>query len=176
MAEKKHCIKCGQDKPLPDFEKCYGGGKVYLRAQCRECRYAESRKWYRANREHCIAMAREYVRRNPEGRRRYDLKYRKKHAQKLAAYHAFRRIKKAYGIDAEKYNTMIVAQRGTCRICGKYPVPGKRLEVDHDHLTGQVRGLLCRNCNTGIGRLGDDPETLQAAIDYLLQFQSKKVG
>jgi hypothetical protein len=55
------------------------------------------------------------------------------------------------------------AQGGLCKICGKE----KRLVVDHCHETGQVRGMLCFSCNTGIGQLGDSVDMLKAAIAYL---------
>ena len=54
----------------------------------------------------------------------------------------------------------------TCAICGK-PEVGRRLNIDHDHATGLVRGLLCRKCNAGIGLLGDNIEGLEAALEYL---------
>ena len=64
------------------------------------------------------------------------------------------------------------AQNGVCAICcdpkGHEPGCGNRLYVDHDHLTGRVRGLLCHYCNTGIGNLKDDPEIILAALNYVL--------
>lgn len=67
---------------------------------------------------------------------------------------------------------MYEAQGGVCAICRKPADPygvraASRLHVDHDHLTGAVRALLCNNCNRGIGYLADSPELLRAAADYI---------
>lgn len=79
-----------------------------------------------------------------------------------------------FGITPEQYTQMLEAQGGVCAICCQ-PERGrakngriKKLAVDHDHETGAVRGLLCANCNKGIGNLGDDPERLMAAAAYLI--------
>jgi len=82
-------------------------------------------------------------------------------------------LKHKFGITADQYDDMLARQDGKCAICGKPETDtirwGKtaRLAVDHDHLTGVVRGLLCRRCNQGIGKFEDDPDMLQAAADYL---------
>jgi hypothetical protein len=56
-----------------------------------------------------------------------------------------------------------------CAICGSMGGVGRhgQLHIDHDHVTGEVRGVLCHECNTGIGKLRDDPDLLLAAVDYL---------
>lgn len=73
--------------------------------------------------------------------------------------------KKAYGISPEKYAEMVEAQHGECAICHAHH--GDGLYVDHDHKTGEVRGLLCNACNVGIGRFNDDPELLKKALEFL---------
>jgi len=72
----------------------------------------------------------------------------------------------AYGISVAQYEKMFAAQGGLCYIC--YRPPKKhRLAVDHNHRTGQVRGLLCANCNRGLRWFYDDPVKLRKAAEYL---------
>lgn len=78
-----------------------------------------------------------------------------------------KRNMRAYGMTADDYVTMLSKQSGVCAICHGVNKSGKRLSVDHDHSTGKVRGLLCTNCNNGIGRFKDDPIRLVAAANYL---------
>ena len=73
-----------------------------------------------------------------------------------------------YDITRNEYELLLRKQDGRCAICGKTQEDnGRELAVDHNHETGAVRGLLCANCNTGIGLLGDDVEILYNAIKYL---------
>lgn len=73
-------------------------------------------------------------------------------------------LKRTYGLTFERYQEM--AANG-CHICGAPDRPEKRLHVDHDHSTLEVRGLLCDPCNRGIGCFSDNPERLRRAIEYL---------
>lgn len=87
-------------------------------------------------------------------------------AGRRASQHA-RRVQATYGLGPGEYDALLAAQGGACAICrGKRSY---RLNVDHDHKTGRIRGLLCRMCN---GRLltaaKDDPETLIRAANYLV--------
>ena len=79
----------------------------------------------------------------------------------------FNRMKqlRQYGLSLDDYGQMVSEQSGLCAICKEKPE--KDLFVDHCHSTGRVRGLLCSNCNTGIGLLRDNTATLLAAINYL---------
>lgn len=92
--------------------------------------------------------------------RAYYANYRERVAEK--------RLIKAYGMDAAAYGRMLAEQSGVCLICGDAP-DGKPLFVDHCHATGAVRGLLCTQCNTGLGMFGDDPSRLLAAAAYLMR-------
>jgi len=88
----------------------------------------------------------------------------------IAAKESQRRahLKSTFGITFEEYEALFTGQKGVCAICGK-PPDYKRLAVDHDHTTDRVRGLLCQQCNTGIGLLGDSSELLEKALAYLNQ-------
>jgi len=70
---------------------------------------------------------------------------------------------RAYGLSDEDFGAMYRDQGGRCAICEDET----RLNVDHDHETGKVRGLLCRRCNVALGFLRDDPELADLAAAYL---------
>ena len=72
-----------------------------------------------------------------------------------------------YGISPEQYLEMWEAQGGKCKICGKELPDGEYLCIDHDKKTGEVRGLLCKECNWGLGNFKDNPKSLEKAIEYL---------
>jgi hypothetical protein len=75
---------------------------------------------------------------------------------------------RTYGLTVEEYNQMLIDQKGACAICNIHQTELDRiLCVDHDHETGLIRGLLCSNCNTGIGYLKDSKEILINSIKYL---------
>jgi hypothetical protein len=80
-----------------------------------------------------------------------------------------RRLTLLFGITLEKYREMLAAQDGRCAICGSRDAGGNlpRMPVDHDHATGDVRGLLCMYCNIGLGTFKDSPVLLRAAAAYL---------
>ena len=84
---------------------------------------------------------------------------------------AVRRAKNVdIGTDPEDVRDLLQAQDGKCAICGASggeENSGRGLSVDHDHVTGRIRGLLCLRCNTGIGFLRDDPVIVQRAAEYL---------
>jgi hypothetical protein len=77
---------------------------------------------------------------------------------------AIRRRKTYYGMTEEQYQLLLKAQDGMCAICGRKP---EKLVVDHDHTTNAVRGLLCHQCNHGLGNLQDDTAVLARGIIYL---------
>jgi hypothetical protein len=87
-------------------------------------------------------------------------------------------LKARFGITPETYVAMLDAQDGVCAICRRPETRIVRgcvsaLAVDHNHTTGQIRGLLCFRCNSGIGALGDDPENIDRAAEYLRLYAIK---
>jgi hypothetical protein len=107
--------------------------------------------------------------------RRWRTKNRQRYLDGMRASDLKRRL----GMTTEQYDAMLAAQDGTCAICGRPEtmihrvgrVP--RLAVDHDHKTGVVRGLLCGNCNHGLGKFQDDPARLRAAADYIERHRAR---
>lgn len=81
---------------------------------------------------------------------------------------------KKFGLTKDDFDKLLDQQGGGCACCGRKmnAVKGRRFAVDHDHKTGKVRGLLCHNCNLGIGQLGDDLDGVLRAVDYLRRSQS----
>ena len=82
------------------------------------------------------------------------------------------KLKKAYGISLKDYNELLTKQNGKCSICGVdnngyYRKKLRAFAVDHCHTTSKIRGLLCSDCNTGIGLLKDNIDLLNNAIKYL---------
>lgn len=94
---------------------------------------------------------------------------------RLSALQCWRTLKWRRGLTRQDYEAINAAQNGLCAICRKVCKSGQRLSVDHDHVTGQNRALLCRNCNSAIGNLHDDPDLIRAALDYVLSWRTRDV-
>lgn len=81
-----------------------------------------------------------------------------------------RRLRARYGITLAEYERMARAQRWRCKICERRAYPaGSLLAVDHNHATGEVRGLLCSPCNSALGLMGEKADRLMAAAQYLAE-------
>lgn len=83
--------------------------------------------------------------------------------------------KSRYNVSSEQYSHMLALQEGVCAVCAQPEVRETNgtvwhLSVDHDHLTGRVRGLICDACNKVLGLVQDNPSRLEAAMDYLARF------
>jgi ribosomal protein L37E len=105
-------------------------------------------------------------------RRESSAQWRRDHPEQAKAAQRRHELKRKFGITEEQYNEMLKRQKNVCAICH---FPERRVRqgqllplcVDHDHETGQVRGLLCHDCNTGLGKFGDEPDTLRRAAEYI---------
>ena len=116
-----------------------------------------------------------------EYRKKYTKKYRKKNKamlknkakewyqknkQRMKVKERKDNLKKNFDITIEEYNNLFKKQGGTCSICRKKE-NGKLLAVDHNHKTGEIRGLFCMKCNTALGRFNDDLSLFKKAMEYL---------
>ena len=100
-----------------------------------------------------------------EAQRKYDTA----NPEKVKLKNRRCKLKRAYGISIEDYDSMLLLQEGKCAICGSTD-SGKKdntFSIDHDHNTGKVRSLLCSNCNFVLGLVGDNISILQKSIDYI---------
>lgn len=107
----------------------------------------------------------EVLKTNPKYKERQALKYR----QNQKAYYRVNRksiLKNKYNLTWEEYEEMFEEQNGVCAIC-KGTEEGRMLAVDHNHTTGEVRGLLCGSCNRALGLFKDDPKLLEIAKEYV---------
>jgi predicted nucleic acid-binding Zn ribbon protein len=78
-----------------------------------------------------------------------------------------------HGVSREAFDSMLDSQAGKCAICGTSTWPGKGPHVDHDHATGALRGILCHDCNLGLGNFKDDLARLRAAAEYLERYRER---
>lgn len=128
--------------------------------------------------QNCADKRKEYRKRNLEkinqGIREWTEKNKNRIKKQKHAYYEsnkeahWQRNLKRYGITVDEYNAILSSQGGHCAICSRAcEEDGKKLSVDHDHRTGQVRGILCARHNFALGQVGDDPETLINLVNYL---------
>jgi hypothetical protein len=132
------------------------------RFECKSCHKAKQQRWYAENRDHAIAQVKRWQQTNKDHLHAYRREYRQRRkAEERDAY-----LRRTFGITQADYDALLERQGGGCAICGK--PPGKiSLHVDHDHETGEIRGLLCVGCNNALGQFHDDPALLYRAIDYV---------
>lgn len=147
LVQTQRCSKCNVVKPLSEFwrDKRKRNGK---KSWCKPCELKAVADWRAANR--AAHRARNFE----------------------------RHLMKTYDITVEQYELLLRRQKGVCAICGrpetavyKRSKQLRRLCVDHCHKTKQVRGLLCRACNVGIGYLGDDASIYAKVARYLRKAQ-----
>lgn len=173
MPMTKLCKSCS--KELPETEFYFDRGR--RASPCRQCRSAKDRQ----RREG----------RSPEEREKESTRRAAKHARlsaeerkaRVDEARAWRRANPAearrrmreqwlraeYGIGVAEVEAILVAQGGGCAVCGFSDRSNPKMfpHVDHCHQTGKVRGVVCNNCNVGMGHFRDDPALIRAAMAYL---------
>jgi hypothetical protein len=134
----KTCVECLEPKAIESFYK-RSANKDGLDNRCIPCEKARNKAWTDANPEKVSSAGKRY------------------------------RLRIKYGLTLEQYESLLAAQGGGCACCKAITPRGRGtyFVVDHDHETGQIRGLLCNPCNLGIGALGDTIEGVERAARYL---------
>src|SRR3954466_4285698 len=151
----KICLICKVSKPESEFYKngytpFRPGREKKTRSECKECGNARHKEYFEAKRDEI-------------------------NAKRKAKYHAGDKrqaiasnLKRYYKISLDDYERMFASQDGFCKICGIHQneMP-RRFDVDHCHVTGKIRGLLCIKCNRGLGLFQDSVKNLESAIRHL---------
>jgi hypothetical protein len=152
----KTCPDCSQSKPISEYYK-----------RKRALKYPDSISGYQTICKPCFKKQRaDYVVENKEKCLEADHK-RYQNSDKTNWRASNYRIK--FGISLEDYNRMFDEQEGKCKICKRHQsILKSRLAVDHNHSTGKIRGLLCRPCNSALGLLKENIDTLSNCIEYLI--------
>jgi hypothetical protein len=170
----KWCRRCDTVKPLDEFPR-HRGTRDGRQTYCRDC-FADLYRARRAREGHITRPAgvppgykfcrgcqqvrplTAYTPRDaaPDG---YQFRCRDCMSRRDRKRH----LASKYGLTIEDVSMLLDQQAGTCIICLRAPA----VHVDHDHATGEVRGMLCFRCNAALGQLGDDPARVRRAADYL---------
>jgi len=120
------------------------------------------KKYAQENKEKIAARKRKYIVEHPEKVKPYRQKYYQEHKVRAADL----RLRRRFNISLEEADALLIKQQHKCPICKKSLTETKRC-VDHDHKNGEVRGILCRTCNAGLGQFMDDAKLLENAAQYL---------
>lgn len=163
MVPEKRCSKCREVKPLGDFYRAAGMRDGY-RNDCKRCNLAAKHERYMADPEPTKARVRQWQKDNPERYREMLRRIRESPEGKRREREGH--LRRTHGITQADYDAMFQAQKGRCKICGRRPAKGKSLHIDHDHVTGRIRGLLCSSCNHALGLFAESPERLRRAAEY----------
>lgn len=144
------CIEC---KEKPVF--------VVKRQLCQQC---NSKLYYSIHRVRILAKKKKQKSENPELFAKRNLRAQRSPKGKIRQKKA--QIKREYGLTLDEYDQILSLQHNKCAICPRI-CENREFGVDHCHKTGKVRGLLCKNCNTGIGMLSDNIDKIKSSLVYL---------
>jgi DNA repair exonuclease SbcCD ATPase subunit len=148
------CSTCGERKPPDAFRKARGAGTQNRKRQCLACLRAKQRE---------IEARPKWL--------AYRKSYKSANRERIRSYmHTYQRtviVQRKYGVTVEEIAAQVEAQEGRCPGCDQ-PLGGKS-DVDHDHGSGDLRGILCPGCNKALGLLKESRATLLRLVSYLDQ-------
>ena len=174
--ENKFCNKCKITKTVDKFSKSSENSDG-LQSKCKDC----AKDWSEQNRERRKIQNKErYLKNKPlinamgkiwrENNFGYSTKCVRKWRENNPGVTRDLQLKRDFGISLDEYKQILEKQKGVCAICRGRNKCNENisLAVDHNHITGKIRGLLCLKCNLGIGAFKDNIDLLEKAYSYLL--------
>ena len=158
--EIKRCSKCGNDLPLSAFYQRTNAKSHH--SACKACERAMAKDWYERNKDKATAKVKEWRQQNSDAVKQYRADNRQKHYRQ--------EIVRKYGVESFWFDEQLQRQSNACVCCkrqfewiDKQTTP----HVDHCHLTGKVRAILCNRCNTVLGLCEDNKELFKNLTGYL---------
>lgn len=180
----KQCTKCKQFRSLDEFTNDKNT-KDGLRSWCKKCVSDYSKKYHQVHKVEKAKYRKKYYQTHKTEFAKRGKEYNRIHKIELAErrkiynqtekekFNRHRRsLKNKYGITLKQYDEMFEQQNEVCAICGGININGRRLGVDHNHKTGEIRALLCNSCNHIIGDAKENIIILQSAINYLKRHET----
>ncbi len=149
MSDFKVCTLCKESKPASDIVKG--------RKHCRVCWAAKQCEWRKQNPEKTKVYAKTWRARNPQGQAESNKRWNEKNPE-IRKEHS-----RAFRLTEDQYHSLCENQDFKCKICGEV----KKLFIDHCHATNKLRGLLCQQCNSGLGFFKDKPQFMITAAEYV---------
>jgi hypothetical protein len=191
----KYCHRCSSWKSKDEFHKSAKTSDG-LQANCKSCREEQRQDYKARNPEADHNRYKNWFQKNPnyykekhsrekdvvnqKKRETYNndaslrekiskqgKKYREENKEKVKQAGRSQHLKHKYNLTLQDYEAMYKQQKGLCAICGTHQ---EKLHVDHNHKSGEVRSLLCGNCNRAIGIMDEDISIIQKAANYLRSF------
>lgn len=158
----KKCSKCNKEYSLKEFHKKYGKPI----SMCKYCSKEYQHFHYMKHREERKEKVKQYRLNNPEKMKIQYEKRRKNPEEKLRNIDRCLR-NSPHGVGLDRKKRLLEAQKNQCFICDYEFKSITEAKVDHDHISGMIRGILCNKCNSILGYAKDNINILQGAIDYL---------
>lgn len=137
----KVCTKCLEEQPLENFRSRGGSQKHLLKSWCKSCHFKGHKVWVEEN----VELVRVYRAKDP--------------------WTLAKRCKR-HNLSVEEFWSIFEDQDATCPVCD-WAIEPENSAIDHNHNTGEVRGILCKACNRALGLLKDNPKNLFRAANYL---------
>ena len=176
----KICCKCKTEQSLDQFRLLKNKVNKYY-SYCKPCTKQVTALWRDSNKEYAKAYDKAYragnrdkIKSKREQNKDYYKLYKQIHKERIRQQNYENRIKKAYNLTPKDVEDLRLSQKNACSICNtSFNI--KRMNIDHCHATGVIRGLLCNPCNAALGLFDDDIHNLKAAIKYLTKTDSTDV-
>lgn len=162
---KRICSKCGKEKPFSEYHLKRGKPQP----ECKPCRSAYMAELYINNKDREKALRKAWYDKNKE---KVCARLKKNRQENLHEERLRSRLRRR-GMTLKEYQQKMVDQNNCCEIChSEFGADAyKNSYIDHNHQTGQFRGLLCSQCNTSLGLLKEDESRFEKCIAYLRKYK-----